>query len=187
MEFEELGLPGAFVVRPRVLTDARGGFIKTFHEPSFVDRGLRTDWREEYQSSSRRGVIRGMHFQAPPADHAKLVFCLSGAVLDVIVDLRRGSPTYGEHRSVRLDAEQGTGVYVPTGCAHGFLSLSDAGTMYYKVTSVHAPDHDGGVDWSSIGFAWPVTDPLLSDRDRTHPPLAGFASPFTYDASAPSR
>jgi dTDP-4-dehydrorhamnose 3,5-epimerase len=187
MEFEELGLPGAFIVRPRVLTDARGSFVKTFHEPSFANRGLRTDWTEEFQSSSRRGVIRGMHFQTPPADHAKLVFCSAGSVLDVIVDLRCGSPTYGEHRSLTLHAEQGTGIYIPTGCAHGFLSLSDTSTMYYKVTSVHAPTCDAGIAWDGFGFVWPVEGPLLSERDRGHPPLAAFVSPFAYDAQGFSR
>lgn len=187
MEFEELGLPGAWVVRPRVLADARGSFVKTFHLPTFAAHGLRTDWAEEYRSSSRPGVIRGMHFQTPPADHAKLVFCLEGEVLDVVVDLRRGSPTHGEHRSITLDAATGTGLYIPSGCAHGFLSVGDTSTMYYKVTSVHAPDRDAGLAWDSFGFAWPVAEPILSERDRGHPPLAAFASPFAFDPQAPCR
>lgn len=187
MEFEQIGLPGAFILRPRVMADARGSFVKTFHAPTFKARGLRTDWTEEYQSSSGRAVLRGMHFQTPPADHAKLVFCLDGSVLDVVVDLRRGSPTFGEHRSLELRGDEATGLYIPTGCAHGFLSTSDLSTMYYKVTSVHAPDCDAGIAWDSFGFAWPASNPILSDRDRHHPPLDEFVSPFAYDPQAPSR
>lgn len=187
MEFEELGLPGAFIVHPRVLADSRGTFVKTVHAPTFAARGLRTDWAEEYHSSSRRGVIRGLHFQLPPADHAKLVFCLAGTVLDVVIDLRRGSPTFGDHRQVGLEAERGTGVYIPTGCAHGFLSLSDASTLYYKVTSVHVPDADGGIAWDSVGFDWPVVNPMLSERDRALPPLSALDTPFRFDPREPSR
>lgn len=187
MEFEELGLPGAFILRPRVLADDRGSFVKTFHAQTFEDRGLRSDWREEYQSSSRRGVLRGMHFQTPPAEHAKLVFCLAGSVLDSVIDLRRGSPSFGVHRTVELRGDEATGVYIPTGCAHGFLSTSELSTMYYKVTSIHAPDCDAGIAWDSFGFAWPVSDPIMSDRDRRHPPLEAFQSPFVYDPEAPWR
>jgi dTDP-4-dehydrorhamnose 3,5-epimerase len=187
METFEIGLPGAFAVHARVATDARGSFVKTFHAPTYESLGLRTDWKEEYYSSSRRGVVRGMHFQTPPADHAKLVFCVSGSVTDVVVDLRRGSPTYGEHRSLDLSADNGIGLYIPSGCAHGFVSTSDLSTMYYKVTSVHSPEHDAGIAWDSFGFGWPVHDPLISERDRRHPRLDVFDSPFRFDPEAPSR
>lgn len=187
MNFDDLGLPGALLVRARVIADARGSFVKTFHMPTFERHGLRTDWREEYYSSSLRGVVRGMHFQLPPADHAKLVFCVAGSVTDVVVDLRRGSPTEGQHRSAELSADNGIGLYIPSGCAHGFVSTSDSSTMFYKVTSVHAPEQDSGIAWDSIGFDWAVEAPLISDRDRGHPSMAAFDSPFTFDPARPSR
>ncbi|UVI40858.1 dTDP-4-dehydrorhamnose 3,5-epimerase [Qipengyuania spongiae] len=186
MEFCDFGIAGAFVIRPRVLADARGSFVKTFHAPDFAKHGLRTDWQEEFYSVSRRGVIRGLHFQTPPAAHAKLVTCLAGEVIDVAVDLRRGSPTEGQVCSVTLNEQDGLVLYLPGGIAHGFQSLSETSTMLYKVTSAHAPQSDAGIAFDSISFAWPVADPIVSDRDRGHPTLADFASPFTFDAAEPS-
>lgn len=184
MDIQETGLPGCVALRTRILDDPRGWFAKTFHEPTFEVLGLRTDWREEFCSLSHRGILRGMHFQTPPAGHAKLVYCLAGEVMDVVLDLRRGSPTYGEYRVFNLSPAQGVGLYIPTGCAHGFLSLTDNSLMIYKVTSVHAPSHDAGVRWDSFGFDWPIAVPLLSDRDQRHPPLADFDSPFTFHPTA---
>ena len=101
--------------------------------------------------------------------------------------LRRGSPTYGHARGVELSAQNGRGLYLPTGCAHGFVALSDAAGMYYKVTSVHAPAQDAGIAWDSVDFNWPVDDPALSDRDRRHPRLADFATPFVFDPAQAAR
>jgi dTDP-4-dehydrorhamnose 3,5-epimerase len=187
VEIEQTGLPGCVVVRPRAVADARGNFVKTFHAGDFERLGLRCDWREEFYSSSVEGVVRGMHFQIPPADHAKLVYCVRGEVLDVVVDLRAGSPTYGEHRSFGLSEDNHAGLYIPSGLAHGFVSVSALSTMLYKVTSVHSPEHDAGIAWDSFGLAWPVTDPQMSDRDRRHPPLAAFETPFSFNADAPHR
>lgn len=182
MNVEPTDIPGCYVLQAKVIRDTRGTFVKTFHTPSFEELGLRTDWREEYFSASAKGVVRGMHFQLPPADHAKMVFCLTGEVLDVIVDLRRGSPAFGRAMSFTLSADNGRGLYLPSGCAHGFVSRASDSGMYYKVTSVHAPEHDAGIAWDSIDFDWPVDAPELSDRDRRHPALSGFDSPFTYDS-----
>lgn len=179
MELEPLTINGCHVLRTPAFGDVRGSFVKSYHVEEFDRLGLRTDWREEYFSASRAGVIRGMHFQVPPAEHAKLVFCVAGRVLDVILDLRVGSPTFGQSCGVELDAQSGRGVYIPVGCAHGFLSLSEGSVMYYKVTSVHAPVEDRGIAWDSFGFDWPVDTPILSPRDAAHPRLADFASPFT--------
>lgn len=187
MEFEQTAIAGCVLVRPRIAADDRGRFTKTMHADTFERAGLRTDWREEFVTRSRRNVVRGMHFQTPPADHAKLVFCLSGAVLDVVVDLRKGSPSVGAVFSTRLDEVGGAGLYVPSGCAHGFLALTDDSLMLYKVTSVHAPDHDGGVAWNSVDFDWPVRDPIVSERDRGHSALADFESPFAFDPREPAR
>ena len=181
MDIEATAIPGCCILRPRVVRDLRGTFTKTFHAPRFADLGLRTDWREEYHTVSAAGVVRGMHFQLPPAAHAKMVFCLSGEVLDVVVDLRWGSPTYGAAHGFMLSAENGLGLYLPTGCAHGFVSLSASSGMYYKVTSVHVPEADAGIAWDSIGFDWPVETAVLSARDQSHPRLADFDSPFVFD------
>ena len=187
MDIESTEIPGCFVFQTKVLSDPRGSFVKTFHAPRYAELGLRTDWREEFFSVSAAGVVRGMHFQTPPADHAKMVFCLMGDVLDVVVDLRRGSPAYGRPLSFHLSAENGRGLYLPTGCAHGFASLARHSGMYYKVTSTHSPEHDIGIAWNSIGFDWPIAAPELSDRDRRHPALADFDSPFAFDQGQPAR
>lgn len=187
MRTESTEIAGCLLVHPFAAADNRGSFTKTFHAEEFAAAGLRSDWREEYYSRSHVGVIRGMHFQLPPADHAKVVFCLVGEVLDVVVDLRLGSPTWHQVVARRLDAEKGTGLYAPSGCAHGFLSLSPNALMLYKVTSVHAPAHDAGIAWASIGFDWPVAAPIVSARDAAHPPLDAFTSPFRFDPANPSR
>lgn len=183
MTREETGIPGLFTLHARVLADDRGSFVKTFHVDDHEALGLRTDWREEYCTSSRAGVVRGMHFQTPPADHVKLVYCLVGAVHDVVLDLRRGSPTFGEYRSFELTAAAGLAVYIPSGCAHGFAAREADSVLYYKVTSVYAPAHDAGIAWDSFGHRWPVDDPILSARDRSHPALSDFDSPFLLDRS----
>jgi len=178
---EALILPGCFVLRPGLFSDDRGWFLKTAHAPSLEKLGLRTDWREDFVSSSAKGVLRGMHFQTPPAHHAKLAACLQGSVLDVLVDLRRGSPTFGHHVTVPLSGD--ALVYMPAGIAHGFLSLENDSLMYYKVTHEHAPANDGGIAWDSFGLEWPVETPVISDRDRVHPPLSAYDTPFIYDGS----
>ncbi len=180
MLVEDTEIPGCHVLQTRVLHDERGTFTKTFHAPMFEDATLRTDWVEEYFTLSAQGVVRGMHFQRPPADHAKMVFCLVGKVLDVVVDLRKGSPAFGRALGFELTADNGRGLYLPAGCAHGFLSLSGTSGMYYKVTSVYSPEHDAGIAWDSIDFDWPIADPLLSPRDRSHPALADFDTPFIF-------
>lgn len=174
-------LPGCFEVRPTVREDARGAFVKTVHRPEFAAHGLASDFPEQYHSRSHRGVVRGLHFQTPPHDHAKLVYCPRGAVFDAVVDLRRGSPTYGLHHHVELSEENALMLYVPPGFAHGFCALRDDTLMMYLVTSVHAPEHDAGVRWDSAGIPWPVEAPLLSPRDGAFAPLADFESPFVFE------
>jgi dTDP-4-dehydrorhamnose 3,5-epimerase/CDP-3, 6-dideoxy-D-glycero-D-glycero-4-hexulose-5-epimerase len=172
-------LPGAHVLEPRVLGDERGDFVKTFHAGVFVALGLEFQPVEEFYSTSRRGVLRGMHFQRPPHDHAKLVYCIQGAVLDVLLDLRRSRPTYGQAASVHLSRENHRLLYVPAGLAHGFLALTDDAVMVYKTTTVHAPSHDAGIRWDGFGFDWKLTAaPVLSARDRGFPVLSEFDSPF---------
>ena len=179
--FEPGPLPGCFELRSRVFVDARGRFAKTIHAGLFAAHGLRTDFVEQYYSVSARGVVRGLHLQLPPHEHAKLVYCPSGEVLDVVVDLRRGSPTFGRHVLVTLSAQRGNALYVPAGVAHGFLATSAETLMVYNTTSVHAPEHDGGIRWDSAGVPWPLErEPVVSERDARLAALADFVTPFVF-------
>jgi dTDP-4-dehydrorhamnose 3,5-epimerase len=184
MEFVATALPGVVELRPVVVRDWRGTFAKTFHRDLFAAHGLRTDFVEEYYSVSHARVLRGLHFQLPPHDHAKLVYCAEGSVLDVALDLRVGSPTFGEHVRRELDAVAGLCLYLPPGLAHGFYVLQAPAIMVYNQTSVYVHSHDAGVRWDSAGIAWPDADPVLSDRDRDFPALADFRSPFTFTPAA---
>lgn len=178
MEKQETGFAGCFEIQGDVFKDIRGVFLKTYQEQLFIDLGLRKDWREEYYSISRKNVIRGMHFQMPPEDHAKLVYCLHGEVLDVVLDLRVDSPTYLKSRSFLLSPERGNFIYIPSGLAHGFLSMTEGSVMQYKVTSAYSAEHDAGLAWDSFNFEWPVESPVISERDRLHSDVAKFNSPF---------
>jgi len=173
-------LPGCFEVRPSIFDDQRGRFVKVFHQEEFMSLGLETNFKEEYYSHSQRGVIRGMHFQTPPSDHVKLVYCVQGEVQDVILDLRKGSPTYGQTDSITLSAEQGNYLYIPKGLAHGFCTTSTIATLVYKVSTVYDPQHDSGILWNSFGFAWPNLESVMSARDSSLIPLSSFDSPFVY-------
>lgn len=171
-------LAGIAVLEPRQFTDPRGSFVKTYHASAWQEAGLKFELREEYYSVSRRGVLRGMHFQTPPADHTKVLFCPRGRVLDVWLDLRRNSPSYGRSAAMELSAANRLIAVIPSGIAHGFLALEDDCVLVYKTSSVHSPAHDSGVRWDSFGFDWGVTQPVLSERDATFPGLAEFVSPF---------
>ena len=179
-----IALAGAFVVEPIVHCDERGSFVKTFHAGQLAEAGLRFEMQEEFYSISRRGVLRGMHFQIPPHAHQKLVSCIAGRVLDVLVDLRRTSATYGEACSMELSAKRPQLLWIPRGLAHGFLSLEDSSCVTYKTDSEHAPDCDGGIHWDSFGFEWPdvAEEFVIAPRDRQHPRLADFHSPFVAES-----
>ena len=179
-ELKHTDIPGCYEIQPRLFDDSRGRFVKIFHKDMFKELGLNADYAEEYYSRSLRGVIRGMHFQTPPEDHVKIVYCTKGAVFDVVLDLRVGSPTYGSVQTFRLEAEKGNFVYIPKGLAHGFCALSDNATLVYKVSTVYAPKSDAGIRWNSIGVDWPVQTPIVSDRDQGFKDLSDFESPFIY-------
>ena len=171
-------LPGACLLAPFQARDDRGEFVKTFHRDSFADLHIDFSPAEEFFSVSRRNVVRGMHCQLPPYEHAKLVYCVRGSVLDVILDLRRESPTYAQSASVRLSEDERNLLFIPAGFAHGFLALDSDCIMVYLTSRVHAPTHDSGVRWDSFGFDWKVSDPVISPRDANLPRLADFVSPF---------
>jgi dTDP-4-dehydrorhamnose 3,5-epimerase len=162
----------------RTFEDSRGSFIKTFDEDAFLELGLPTRSRERYYSISRKDVLRGMHFQVPPHDHDKIVHCSRGRALDVVVDLRVKSPSYRSVASFSLDAATPSLVYVPRGCAHGFLSLEDECHIEYSVETRYAPSSDAGILWSSIDFAWPIDSPILSPRDEELTSIEHYPSPF---------
>lgn len=176
----ESGIPGCLEIQPSIHEDARGRFVKVFHEGEFRKLGLEAGFCEEYYTTSKQGVIRGLHFQAPPADHVKLVYCTDGNVFDVVVDIRKGSPHFAQFDSFELSAEKGNAIYIPRGLAHGFCVTSASATLVYKVSSVHSPTHDKGIAWNSIEIPWPIEFPLISERDRHLPLLAEYCSPFTY-------
>ena len=185
MELSNTAIPGCFEIRSPVFRDDRGTFSKVFHRDRFAQWGLATEFAEEYYSVSRQGVLRGMHFQLPPHEHVKLVYCAVRKVIDVVVDLRVGSPMYGRHASVDLSADNGNAMYIPPGVAHGFYVPEGTALMVYKVTSLYAPQHDAGIRWDSAGIAWPVERPILSERDRGFSRLDDFHSQFTYTKAIP--
>jgi len=175
-------IPGCYEVLSHVAMDGRGSFVKPFARSFFQSQGLRSNWVESYYSTSRRGVLRGMHFQVPPHEHAKLVYCVEGEVLDVALDLREGSPTFRQHMGLRLSAEARNALYLDVGLAHGFLTMSSTATLVYCVTSEYSTTHDSGVRWDSAGIPWPDATPEVSERDRALAPMHAFRSPFRFDA-----
>ena len=173
-------LPGAYYVPLSRFEDARGAFVKTHAVSALARLGLRFELREEFHSVSHADVIRGMHFQRPPHDHDKIVYCPQGRALDVLLDLRRGAG-FGRAIGVTLDAEEPAMVFVPRGVAHGFKALEDNTLMVYKTSTEHSPSHDAGIRWNSFGFDWKLAAgvvPVLSERDRAHAALKDFDSPF---------
>lgn len=178
---EEININDCYQIHPKVFNDHRGKFVKVFQQNEFKQYGLEVNFAEEYYSHSRRGVIRGMHFQKPPADHAKMIYCVQGEVFDVVLDLRKGSPTYLQSAVVTLSDQMGNMIFIPKGVAHGFCATSEIATLIYKVSTVYDPVRDSGVLWSSIGIDWPTSDPIVSKRDATFLPLSQFESPFIYE------
>jgi dTDP-4-dehydrorhamnose 3,5-epimerase len=182
LRIEATPLPGCYELFMEVFRDPRGYLVKTFNEALYSSSDLATRFAEEYYSVSRRRVLRGLHFQVPPHDHAKAIFCTAGEVLDAAVDLREGSPAFGRHHLFRLSARRRNIVYLPAGIAHGFYVTSAGATLVYRTTAGYSADHDRGVRWDSAGIVWPDRDPILSERDRSLPALRDFASPFRYHA-----
>jgi dTDP-4-dehydrorhamnose 3,5-epimerase/CDP-3, 6-dideoxy-D-glycero-D-glycero-4-hexulose-5-epimerase len=170
--------PGVHLLKPAAFQDQRGDFVKTFNVDAFVALGICFKPVEEFFSTSRKNVLRGMHFQLPPYDHDKLVYCIRGRVLDVLFDLRRSSPTHGQVTSTELSRENHHQFYIPKGVAHGFLALEDDSVMVYKTSTVHRPTHDAGIRWDSIGFDWGINTPIVSARDVGFGSLSEFATPF---------
>lgn len=173
MTFTETKIKGVYIIEPKVFGDNRGYFMETYNENEFKANGLNYPFVQDNQSKSKKGVLRGLHFQKT-FPQAKLVRVLEGEVLDVAVDLRKGSPTYGKYVSVVLSGENKKMFMIPRGFAHGFVVLSDAATFAYKCDEFYHPEDEGGVMWNDpeIGIDWQYSgEPLLSEKDKKHPTL----------------
>ncbi|MCB0480103.1 MAG: dTDP-4-dehydrorhamnose 3,5-epimerase family protein [Flavobacteriales bacterium] len=176
--FRETKLKGVFEIDLFHLKDDRGVFVKTFHKKTLESYGLETDFAESFYSINNKNVVRGMHFQYPPDDHSKIVYCTSGALTDVILDIRKASPTYGQYHTVELFGENFKAVYLPSGTAHGFFVKADHTCMVYLTSTMHSPKNDGGILFDSFGYNWPVPFPIHSERDLNFPSFDQFKSPF---------
>ena len=181
IRFIECKLLGCYLVEFPRFCDHRGIFVKSYQRSVFEKRGLECSFKESFYTESGPNVLRGMHVQIPPADHAKLVYCVSGAIYDMALDLRVGSPTYGEYEAYDLSADQCNAAYLPRGMAHGFLVRSAPALVVYHVTAEYSPAHDTGIHWDSFGATWPQRAPVVSLRDEALMPLKKFASPFQFD------
>ena len=175
----ETKIHGCYELRPTVMQDQRGFFAKIYHKPLWDELKLCTHFEEEYVTRSRPGTLRGLHFQTPPMQHCKVVLCLRGRAWDVAVDLRIDSPTYGQYISVNLSCTMANALYLPAGLAHGFCVTGAEALLFYKLSSVYTPACDDGIRWDSAGIPWPISDPVLSERDKNLRLLAEFKSPFT--------
>ena len=186
MQIEETGLSGVKILTPRRFGDARGFFCESWNKARMAEAGLDYDFvQDNHSMSAAVGTLRGLHFQAPPHAQGKLVRCGRGALFDVVVDIRKGSPTYGQWIGQELSFENGRQLWIPAGFAHGFVTLLPDTEICYKCTEYYAPESDGAVRWDSCGVDWPLdTDPVLSAKDAAAPPLAEFDSPFVWDGAA---
>lgn len=185
MEIIATAIEGVVIIKPRVFEDARGYFYESYNKREFDEKlGREIVFVQDNQSKSSRGVMRGLHFQKPPYTQAKLVRCVEGRVLDVAVDIRKGSPSYGRHVAVELSSENKLQLFIPRGFAHGFAVLSDEAVFQYKCDNYYAPQADGGIsiEDSSLGIDWKISieEALLSEKDKLHPLFKDFDSPFVY-------
>jgi len=183
MKIHETNIPDCYEINLKVFNDERGRFVKTFHEEMYQKLGLVTHFAESYYSVSQQNVLRGLHFQIPPKDHTKLVHCAEGEILDFVVDLRVGSPTYGKHAIFKLTSEKGNAAYIPSGLAHGFYIVSEIALVMYQVSSVYAPEYERGIRWDSVNLPWENLNPIVSAKDQSWCSLSEFESPFQYYSS----
>lgn len=188
MQIERSQLSGVVILTPRRFGDHRGFFSETYNKATLAQLGIPTEFVQDNHSLSRQaGTVRGLHFQAPPRAQDKLVRCGRGRLFDVAVDIRKGSPTYGQWTGVELSFENGKQLFVPAGFAHGFMTLEPDTEIVYKCSDTYAPETEGALAWNdrSIGIVWPDLngEPVLSEKDAAAPDLAGFDSPFLFTGS----
>lgn len=178
MEIIKTKFDGLIILQTVKANDDRGSFQKLFNYDFFAENGLATDFKEFYYSVNRKGARRGMHFQIPPFDHVKIVYVSKGRILDVCVDIRKKSATFGKCFSIELNAENGQYLYIPKGFAHGFLTLEDNSIVNYAQTSCYNKECDCGILQDSIDFEWGESSVIVSKRDQTFPKLSEYKSPF---------
>ncbi|MCU0644242.1 MAG: dTDP-4-dehydrorhamnose 3,5-epimerase [bacterium] len=172
-KFQRLKIPDLILIEPKVHTDSRGFFMETYKRSEFINKGILEKFVQDNFSHSSRGTLRGLHFQKPPKAQAKLVMVLKGEVFDVAVDIRKNSATYGQWVGLTLSDKKPQIFYIPVGFAHGFCVLSDQADFIYKVSDEYSPELDSGIRWNDpdIGIDWPISDPLLSEKDLSLPLL----------------
>ena len=184
MNIIQTEIPGVVIIEPRVFGDSRGYFFESFSERNFKEQVADVDFVQDNESKSCYGVVRGLHFQKPPYAQSKLVRVIKGRVLDVAVDLRKGSPTYGKHVSVELTEDNHRQFFIPRGFAHGFAVLSEEAVFQYKCDNYYAPQSEGAVAWNDLdlGIDWgvPVENVILSEKDLKHPSFRELDSPFEF-------
>jgi dTDP-4-dehydrorhamnose 3,5-epimerase len=166
---------GAYLIEPESHQDHRGTFTRIFCQREFGQSGLAVDVAQcSLSFNSKKGTLRGMHFQVVPSEEVKVVRCVRGSIYDVVLDLRPGSPTYLRHHAARLTADNRLALYIPAGCAHGFQSLEDDSEILYQMNAFYAPEHSHGVRWNdpAFGIAWPLPDPIMIERDASYPDFA---------------
>ncbi len=188
VDVETTGIPEIKIVRPKRHGDDRGFFSEWYNRKALSAQGIAVDFiQDNLALSVRKGTVRGLHFQSPPFAQAKLVGCVRGAVFDVAVDIRHGSPNFGRHVAVELSAANGWQLFIPAGFAHGYCTLEENSVLFYKVDGGYSPQHDAGVLWQDpdIAIAWPVTQDAvqLSKKDMTLPRLKDLPPLFTYDGA----
>lgn len=183
MEIEKISIDGPLIIKPKVFTDSRGYFFESFSAKLFSELGIDADFVQDNQSLSQRGTVRGLHFQADPHAQGKLVRVVQGAVLDVIVDIRKGSPTYAKHFAIELSGDNKTMFWVPPGFAHGFSTLENNTIFLYKCTNLYHKASEGGIHWNdpALNINWRVDEAIVSEKDELLPTLDRFESPFTYE------
>ena len=183
MKFIETKISDIIIIEPTVFGDTRGYFLESYNKKKFGEVVGKTSFIQDNESKSSKGVLRGLHFQKPPFEQAKLVRCIEGEVLDVAVDIRKNSKTYGQHVAVLLSGENKRQLFVPRGFAHGFLVLSDTATFAYKVDNTYAPEFDSGIRWNDkeLNIQWGLeeSEVLVSAKDAELPFFIEFDSPFT--------
>lgn len=182
MEIISSKIPGLKIIKPKVFEDARGSFFESFSKQIFANAGITDDFVQDNQSVSKSNVLRGLHFQAPPYAQAKLVRVTRGSVLDIALDIRKGSPTFGEYEAIVLSADNNLQFYIPTGFAHGFVSLEDNSIFQYKCSAYYNKASEGCILWNDpdLNIDWRVNNPLLSPKDLEGICLKNFDSPFIY-------
>lgn len=187
MEVIKTAIDGVYILEPRIFRDDRGYFFESFSQREFEEKIGKINFVQDNESKSCYGVMRGLHFQRPPYAQSKLVRCVKGAVLDVAVDIRKGSPTYGQHVAVELTADNHRQFFIPRGFAHGFAVLSDEAIFQYKCDNFYAPQADGGISIldASLNIDWqiPTEKAILSEKDTKHPLLQDLDSPFDINIS----